>query len=90
MQLTYIHSITDNTHTYMKVSVHNNPNLGGMVLHHERDITTHNKFRIYEWAEKNGYAVYHWKQVGFMMPYEYSPSISQPHDPRGKINATSS
>tara|TARA_R100000458_G_C8185369_1_gene180935 strand:- start:51 stop:329 length:279 start_codon:yes stop_codon:yes gene_type:complete len=81
---TYIHVITDKYHTHMKVSVFDYPNLGGMILHKERDVTTHNKERIYSWARDNDYPVYHWKQDGFMEPYTYSPSISQPIDPRGE------
>lgn len=77
-----IHVVTDKYHTHMKVSVFKHPNLGGMTLHTERDVTTHNKSRIYEWARENDYPVYHWKQDSFMGPYEYSPSISQPTDPR--------
>lgn len=80
---TFIHIITDRFHTHAKVSASKFPNLGGMILHREHDITTHNKSRIYDWAIENGYPVYHWKQESFMGDYIYSPSISQPNDPRG-------
>jgi len=80
---TYIHMVTDRYHTHMKVSVSDSPNLGGMILHKERDITTSNKSKIYAWAEENDYPVYHWKQEAFMSPYVYSPSIAEPIDPRG-------
>ena len=80
---TYIHMITDKYHTHVKVSVFDSPNLGGMILHKERDVTTSNKSKIYNWARENDYPVYHWKQETFMSPYVYSPSIAEPIDPRG-------
>jgi len=80
---TFVHVVTDKYHTHMKVSVFDSPNLGGQILHHERDVTTNNKSKIYDWARKNNYPVYHWKQESFMSPYVYSPSIAEPNDPRG-------
>ena len=79
-------SVTDDYHTYMKVSVHVYPNLGGMVLHHERSVLPSNKTKIYKWAEKRGLPVYHWNRPGGLFaPHIYSPSGNEPDDPRGVV-----
>jgi hypothetical protein len=78
-----VHVVTDDYCTYMKVSVHVYPNLGGMVLHHEHDVLPINKSKIYKWAEKRGLPVYHWgRSGGLFAPHIYSPSGNEPNDPR--------